>query len=222
VSDDREPYAFDGLPLNEVAPGTTLFVGGSDRHVAEEFALSLSLGAREHDEGVILLSTNTEGDKLLDRCRRGAIGDDPATLGVIECDGQPSEDERIGHAEAVSSPQDLTGLGIEFSGLYERISRGDVRKVRTGFVSVSPLLMYNDLRTVFRFLNSLTSRIAGVDGFSIFVINPKAHDDQTNSMLVQVSDGRIQVRDSETADGELRVRGLPDQPERWTPYTLPE
>lgn len=224
MTDDPSPYEFaDGIPVNAVAPGTTLFVGGSEINAAETLTLSLVLGGRADGEGAVLLSTNTTATRLLDRCRPSDLGD-PDALGAIDCSGQQAEDERAAHFATVSSPQDLTGLGIEFSGLYERIYRSDVRKVRVGFVSVSSLLMYNDLRTVFRFLHSLTSRITGVDGLGVFVVDPNAHDAQTTNMLAQLSDGRIEVREPGTdeGDGELRVRGLPDQPTEWTPYTLPE
>lgn len=212
------PYAFgDGIPLSAAAPGTTLFVGGEEINAAEDLALSLALREREAGEGAIIVSTNTTSDRMLDRCGQLSLAADPETVGAIDCSGTASEDPRAAAIETVSSPQDLTGLGIEFSRLYERLYRSEVRKLRTGFVSVSPLLMYNDLRTVFRFLHSLTSRISGVNGLGVFVLDPAAHDDQTNNMLAQLSDGRVEVR-----DGELRVRGLPDQPTEWTPYALPE
>ena len=210
------PYEFgDGIPLSGVPPGTTLFVGGEEINAAEELTLSMALRGREAGEGTILVSTNTTSEKLLDRCERLSIGTDTGTVGAIDCSGTEPDESRDAVLQTVSSPQDLTGIGIEFSRLYERLYRSEVRKIRTGFVSVAPLLMYSDLRTVFRFLHSLTSRITGVDGLGVFVVDPAAHDEQTANMLAQLADGRIEVR-----DGQLRVRGLPDQPTEWTPYEL--
>lgn len=124
----------------------------------------------------------------------------------------------------VSTQSDLTGIGMKFSSLYESLY-GTVSggRVRTGLISLSSLAMYVDLRTLFQFVQTLSGRIDSADGLGVFAIDPTTHDTRTVNTLSQAADGRIEVREpeSEAGDGELRVRGLPDQPSGWQPFSLP-
>jgi KaiC/GvpD/RAD55 family RecA-like ATPase len=99
-----------------------------------------------------------------------------------------------------SSPEDMTGVGIKFSELLEGFytERGYTRN-RTLFVSVSTLLMYSDLQTVFRFLHVFASRVENAGALGLFVIQSEAHDARTMNTLSQLFDGVIEVDD----DGDL-------------------
>jgi hypothetical protein len=82
--------------------------------------------------------------------------------------------------------------------------------------------MYVDLRTLFQFAQTLAGRVDSADGLGVFAMDPTTHDAKTVNTLSQTANGRIEVRDSEgDADGELRVKGLPNQPRDWQPFTLP-
>jgi len=68
--------------------------------------------------------------------------------------------------------------------------------------SLSTLLMYSDLETVFRFLHVFTGRIQSVDGLGLFCIDSTAHEDQTTNTLTQLFDGIVELSE----DGEVSVR----------------
>jgi hypothetical protein len=72
--------------------------------------------------------------------------------------------------------------------------------------SLSTLLMYSDLQTVFRFLHVFTGRIQSVDGLGLFCIDSSAHDDQTLNTLKQLFDGLIET--SEDGEPTLRIAEL--------------
>ncbi|MFB6142728.1 MAG: recombinase RecA, partial [Halorientalis sp.] len=57
--------------------------------------------------------------------------------------------------------------------------------------SISTLLMYSDLRTVFRFMHVFTSRIENAGAFGIHVIEATAHDEETMNTLKQLFDGVV-------------------------------
>jgi KaiC/GvpD/RAD55 family RecA-like ATPase len=218
------PYHFDrSVPIGEIEPGTTVFVTGSSMSRAEDVALSLVSPGTEFGEASVLISTASSGEKLLGRCERLSDSFDGPRMNVIDCSGGSSRTSSQGsHIDSLSNPGDLTGMGIELSTTYERLYRDGVKRIRTGILSVSTLLMYTDVRTVFRFLHTLSGRIASIDGLGVFFIDPTSHDTESTNMLTQVSDGRIEVRESDDEDheSELRVRGLPDQPRDWQPFTL--
>ncbi|MFB6120495.1 MAG: hypothetical protein ABEJ68_05195 [Halobacteriaceae archaeon] len=213
----------EALPLAPIDPGTTLFVAGPSLSRADDLARALVL-AGDGEEGSLFVSTNQPAGKLLDECERLVPGFDPARTGVVDCTGQESADETRARVETVSTPGDLTGIGIEFSMLYETLHAEGVEHVRAGVLTVSTLLMYADLRAVFRFMHTLSSRISTTDGVGVFVIDPDTHDEQTVNTLNQVCDGRVEVQETDAAgaDGELRVRGLDDQPREWTEFSLSE
>jgi len=222
----RIPYAFgEGLPVNGVSPGTILFVAGPSLSRAEDLALSLVLGGADAEEGMLFITTNDSSKNLLERCERLSPGFDDGAVGVVDCSDSRGRDTVFdARIESVSTPNDLTGIGIKLSTLYSDLHDETGERVRTAFVNVSTLLMYTDLRTLFRFLHTISGRIDATDGIGVFAIDPGTHDEKSTNTLTQLCDGRIDVREPEVndADGDLRVRGLSNQPREWTPFRLGE
>ena len=219
-------YAFpEWLPIEPIAPGSTVIVAGPAFSNAEGLVEGMVAGGTARGEGALFISTNRTCRKLRSSLGRTAADLDRSQLGVIDCSGQ---DIGNGSSEVtvkyVSTQSDLTGIGMKFSALYESLygSAGGGR-VRTGLISLSSLSMYVDLRKLFQFAQTLSGRIDTAGGLGAFTIDPTTHDTQTVNTLSQVADGRIEVRepDADAADGEVRVRGLPGQPSGWQPFSLP-
>jgi len=80
--------------------------------------------------------------------------------------------------------------------------------------------MYVDLRSLFQFAQTLSGRIDSAGGLGLFTLDPTTHDTKTVNTLGQAADGRVEVREADGADGELRVRGLPAQSSDWRPFSL--
>ncbi|MFB6112142.1 MAG: RAD55 family ATPase [Halobacteriaceae archaeon] len=226
MSQEAQPaYEFvAGLPIEEMAPGTTLFVSGDSMSQATEVGLSMTLTGSVRGEGSILISTNTPANRLIDDGRAVVPALDPSRVAVVDCTGQGEKDTAPSdiHVETVSTPADLTGIGIKFSTMVERLRANDIDRVRMGLFNVSTMLMYSDLRKVFTFLHTISGRISATGGLGVFVIDPSSHDEESVSMLNQLCDGRIEVQETETPDddGEIRVRGIRQQPNAWTPFSL--
>jgi len=218
-------YAFDeGIPIEPIEPGTTVLVAGPALSSAESLVRSLVTQGTKLDEGSLFISTNMTTEKLLKACRRTNPELETALTGVIDCSGQePKPSELDAAVKYVSTQSDLTGIGMKFSALYESLyaDAADGR-VRSGLISLSSLAMYVDLRKLFQFAQTLSGRIDSADGLGVFAIDPTTHDERTVNTLGQVADGRIEVReyDDDSVDGELRIRGLPDQPSGWQPFSL--
>lgn len=209
-------YEFDDLPLAPVDPATNVLIAGSAMSGARELFLRM-LGPGD-DEGAIVVSTSENAAKLFDQLADAAGSLDEQQVGIVDAVSQQQGVSAEGaNVRTVSSPRDLTGIGMELTDLYEEFYNRGVTDVRTGLDSVSTLLMYADLQTVFRFLHVFTGRVSTADGLGVFVVDPSSHDDQTTQTLNQLFDGRIDVREGE--DGpELKVQGLGDQPSEWTGF----
>jgi len=212
-----ELYAFDGLPLNPVEPGTSLLVTGPVLSGAREMGLRL-LCSSDADGGTVLVATDSDATTILEDFGRHGGVLDRDRVRVIDC-AQESSELPEDSVSAVNTPADLTGIGIEYSGQYESTYASGYTRVRTGIITLTPLLVYSDdVRAVYRFLNTITGRIGTADGLGVCVLDPDAHGEQVVESVAQFFDGRVDVR-ADREDFELRVTGLRDQSTDWTPVS---
>lgn len=204
-------YEFDTLPLEGVEPGTNLLLAGPTLGGTRELLLRLLLGG----DGVVIIAADGNARQTLSAFERVGGRLDGGRVRVVSCTQETDTD--LGDlVSSVGSPGDLTGIGIEYSGQYEQVYARGYDTVRTGIYTLTPLLVYSeDIRPVFRFINTVTSRIRTADGLGVCAIDPSAHEEQVVNSMSQPFDGRIDVRETED-HFELRVRGLPDQPNEWT------
>jgi hypothetical protein len=103
--------------------------------------------------------------------------------------------------EAVASlanPGDLTGLGIKLSEVLKEWSGAPERTVAC-FDSLTALLQYADLQTVYKFLHVLTGRFETADVTAHFHLDPDACDQQTVSTLTTLFDTVVELDDGEWA-----------------------
>ncbi|WP_435097484.1 RAD55 family ATPase [Halarchaeum sp. P4] len=214
------PYKIDGvLPpelLTEVEPGTNLLVSGPAMSGKRKLLLQLlARGARESEGSVVVTSRNPAED-VTDAYRDALDGDeDLGYFRVIDCVSSRSGASVDGaRVHEVSSPGDLTGIGIEFSEIARDAEAADIERLRVGFDSLSPLLMYVDLQRLFRFLHVFTSQIQSRDWLGLFAIDPDSHDQQEVNTISQLFDGMIEIRLAEEGR-EARVRGITDAPTDW-------
>jgi hypothetical protein len=121
---------------------------------------------------------------------------DAVDIGVVDCvtkhQGRSATDTNT--VKYASSPVDMTGIGIKFSEFVESFygQRG-VRRNRVALDTLSALLIYSDLQTVFRFMHVFTSRIEDADALGVHVIESTAHDPETMNTMKQLFDGVIDV-----------------------------
>jgi len=213
------PYEFGpDLPVEAVDPGTNILVAGSTVGGARDLAIRLVTRGNDAAEGMLMVSTNRHCEKLLGDCDRVCPDLDRSRFGLIDClsDQYGAKDLPV-RMGTVSNPSDLTGIGIEFSGLYESLYQEAADRIRAGLYSISTLLMYSELQTVSRFVHTLGGRIAATDGLGVFLMDSTAQDERVVNTITQLCDGRIDVREAK-GTSELRVRGLGDQPETWTEF----
>lgn len=213
--DAKSAYDFEGVPIEPVRPGTSLLVAGPALSGTANLALRMLGGGERHGDGTLFIAVDDSGEELLTAYENVGGTFDRQRMAVIECGSAvESDDENI---RSVRSPSDLTGIGIEYSSLYEGLFGEGIQRARTGLFSITTLLMYADeIQPVYRFLHTLTGRVRTADGLGVCVVDPTSVDDRTLSSITQTFDGRIDLRDTDSGV-ELRVRGFPDQSSDWRP-----
>jgi len=189
----------------EVPPGTNVLVSGPPLSGKRSLCLDILASGTERGDGAIIVTTKDGGDRVLkDFAKRTPYEDRP--VAVVDCVTRQQgvsdarDDDRIKYT---SSPVDMTGIGIKLSEFLQAFyqNRG-IERNRVMLHSLSTLLMYADLQTVFRFLHVFTGRIQSVDGLGVFAIDDSAHDAQTMNTLKQLFDGIVTTQE----DGPPSVR----------------
>jgi KaiC/GvpD/RAD55 family RecA-like ATPase len=191
-----------GPPLNvTVQPGTNVLLSGPALSGKKGLAFDTLAHGLDGDEGALVVSNTDSAERVFKAFEnRGEYADHP--IAVVDCvtRQQGVNDVRDdGRIRYTSSPVDMTGIGIKFSELLQEFyeERG-IERNRVFFDSLSTLLMYSDLQTVFRFLHVFTGRIQSADGLGLYAIDSTAQDDQTMNTLKQLFDGVIETSE----DGE--------------------
>ncbi|SFL15314.1 RecA-superfamily ATPase, KaiC/GvpD/RAD55 family [Halogranum rubrum] len=199
-------YNLDPAFDYEVAPGTNILVTGAPLTGKRALALDvLAEGTRKGDSSIIV-TTKDSGKRILnDYATRTAYEGRP--VAVVDCVTRQQgvndlrDDDRVKYT---SSPVDMTGIGIKLSEFLQAFYQEQgIERNRIMVHSLSTLLMYSDLQTVFRFLHVFTGRIQSVGGLGLFCIDSTAHDDRTMNTLKQLFDGIITTYEDEESSIRL-------------------
>jgi KaiC/GvpD/RAD55 family RecA-like ATPase len=196
----------------DVAAGSNLLVAGPPMSGKRRLALDILAEGTEHGDGAIIVTTKDSAQKLLEKyAARVSIEGQP--VGVVDCvakqqgSGDTEDTDQIKYA---SSPVDMTGIGIKLSEFLETFyERRGLQSNRVLLHSISTLLMYSDLQTVFRFLHVFTGRIQSADALGIYVVDSTAHDTQTMNTLKQLFDGVIEVERDDEDEQVVMTAGIP-------------
>ncbi|EMA22680.1 MULTISPECIES: RAD55 family ATPase [Haloarcula] len=204
--------------LSEVRPGSSILISGPAMSGKERLAYDILADGLRKDDGAVVVTTGDGAGSVVEEFRSLVPDLDDSQLGVIDCRGEGGTDEAaIGnaHAHHVSSPGDLTGIGIGITKALEGLHNAGNEQGRLALVSLSTMLTYTDKKTVFKFCHVLSSRLDSAGYIGVFTIDSGAHDDQTLQVIKQAFDGMIDVRDAEGGGREARVLGLAGEPTDW-------
>ncbi|HMB44669.1 MAG TPA: recombinase RecA, partial [Candidatus Methanoperedens sp.] len=130
-------------------------------------------GAAINENAVITVTTRESTLHILEWFKENELNLPLDRIGIIDCvsktlGGAVKEDENI---RIASSPVDLTGIGVKISYFFEEfITKKNIRKNQLHMNSLSTILMYSNIQTVFRFLHVFTGRIKSIGGLGIYLI----------------------------------------------------
>jgi KaiC/GvpD/RAD55 family RecA-like ATPase len=188
-----------------VESGTNLLLTGPPLAGKRRLLMeTLAVGARA-GSGTIVVSTRDSERRVRDEFTALLDEDAVADIGVVDAVTQ-----HIGRAtdgemtKYTASPRDMSAIGIKFSEFIQSLYTDQEREHnRVGVDSLTTLLLYANLQTVFQFMHVFTSRVENVGGLGLYTIESTAHDGETMNTLGQLFDGKIVVEKSGTATLEL-------------------
>jgi len=157
----------------DIPKGSNILLSGPPLSGASMIAKHICLDALERKEAVIYISTKESGEKIQKWVSERT---DIKGLGIVDCISKSlrlkTNIEDSNSIKYVSSSVDLTGVSVKYSGLLERFwNIEEYKDVRVTIDSLSTLLMYSNVQTVFRFLHILTGRVKKIDGYGIFTLD---------------------------------------------------
>jgi KaiC/GvpD/RAD55 family RecA-like ATPase len=179
-------------------------------------------GAVNNENAVITVTTRESARHILDWFEEHNLNLPMARIGIIDCvtktlGGASVENENI---KIASSPVDLTGIGVKISQFFEEFfMKKNTQKIQLYINSLSTILMYSNIQTVFRFLHVFTGRIKAAGALGIYVIESGMHDEQAIATLKQLFDGMIEIKTEEDKNF-IRVVGISQKPTPWFEYEI--
>jgi len=213
------PYDVTGVVPDalgrEFDDGTNLLLSGPAMSGKRTTLLELVARGEREAEGSVLVTSRDPAEEVVEDYQE-TLEAPSSFLHVVDCVSTQSGNATAAQGvHYVSSPGDLTGIGIEFSGVAEAASEAGVDRLRVGFDSLSPLLMYVDIERLFRFLHVFTSQVQSQGWLGVFSVDPESHDAQTVNTISQLFDGILEVRIPDGGGQEARLRGVTDSPTEW-------
>ena len=206
--------------------GANILLLAPSMSFADQLAYALAKPA--DGEYAIVLSTNERASEVVDAFK--FAGADKRFVGVIDAitkSSTPSIPDTT-RLMFVSSPTDLTGIGIKFSNMIETIFEGEFSDGESGLFpppirfcvnSISTLLMYRRLEVLYQFLHVLTAKLKKTEGFGIYLINSESFDEKTISLVKQLMTGVIEIK-MEDGASYLRIMGIRGVSQEWLRYSI--
>jgi len=200
--------------VGTLAPGTNLMIVGPPMSVKEAVVQKLMEHGLSSGEGIVLVETRVPAESVLEQFKRGGV--DTSRLAIVDCIsrtlGTSAEESEL--IQRAASPVDLTGIGVRISKFFEYFWRGGTKEVRLVVDSLSTILMYSNLQTVFRFLHVFTGRIKTAGALGVYSIDAGMYDERTIATLKQLFDGMVEIKQDEDREF-IRIVGLTPSPTPW-------
>src|SRR4030065_646188 len=137
-------------------------------------------GAATNENGIIMVTTREPATHILDWFKEHNLALPMSRIGIVDCVTKTlgSNEVENDNIKITNSPVDLTGIGVKISQfLVEFYMKKNIRKNQLHINSLSTLLMYSNIQTVFRFLHVFTGRIKAAGALGIYVIESGMYDD---------------------------------------------
>lgn len=205
----------DVLPVETVPAGTNLLVAGPPMTDKRTVAYELLATGCGRGEGGLLVTTRDGVARVRDRYPALAAAMAEGRAGVVDCVSrgrglEPPADPAVRY---VGSPGEVTDLGIRVGGYLRDLARRGLPGRRVGVVSLSTMLMYVELRRLFRFVHVLTGKVQATDSLGVAVLQPS--DPAALDRLAPLFDGVVRTREADSGT-EVRVVGAGHRT-GWTP-----
>ncbi len=176
----------------------------------------------KNENAVIRVTTRESAARILEWFKENSLDLPLSRVGIVDCitktlGGEVIENQTI---KIASSPVDLTGIGVKISQFFEEFYiKKKMQNIQLHIDSLSTILMYSNIQTVFRFLHVFTGRIKVAGALGIYMVESGMHDDRAIATLKQLFDGMIEIV-SEDDRNLIRVKLSTPKPTPWFEYDI--
>jgi KaiC/GvpD/RAD55 family RecA-like ATPase len=204
--------------IGDIEGGVNIMVIGPPMCGKEAIVNRMVMQGLKDGEGVVLLATNETAGKAI---KRFSASGSPY-IGVVDCISKnlgvnPVDTPNIKNA---SSPVDLTGISIRISDFMdEYCKRKSLPRIRLCINSLSTMLMYTNVQTLFQFIHVYSGRIMVNNGLGIYVVEEGMHDEKTVASLKQLFNAMIEVKNKDDRY-YMRAVGLSQRPTMWYEFDV--
>ncbi|MFB6162238.1 MAG: hypothetical protein ABEJ86_02200 [Halococcoides sp.] len=206
-----EPYAVDGLPFDPIPAGRAILVVGSGIDGARLVQSRLLVGPPE--EGILVVAADRGVESAVESLQEVDPELDDDRIVAVGCAGESNQTGGV-RTRSVSTPTDLTGIGIRFSEGHRDLEAAGYDRVRSGIASLTTLVSTaTDLRPIYRFLHSFTGQVRSQKGLLVCAIDDATVDDEVFRTIESTFDARIEVEGGD--ERRVRLRGLAGQRDDW-------
>ena len=208
--------------LKGVRGGSNIMIIGPPMSGKETIVNNIVYKGLTAGDAAVIVTTREPGENVVDWFNYNNMEIPLDHLGIVDCVtktlGVPTSDTAT--IRRASSPVDLTGIGVKISQFLEEFwMKKNIRKTWLCINSLSTILMYSNIQTVFRFLHVFTGRVKAAGAIGIYVVEDGMHDDQAVATLKQLFDGVIEIR-QENDNYFIRTTGMGQKPSPWYEYTI--
>jgi KaiC/GvpD/RAD55 family RecA-like ATPase len=209
--------------IGGIRKGSNIMLIGPPMGQKEVILRNIMFHSASINENAVITVTNRESAaQILEWFKENKLVLPLSIVGIIDCitksiGGDTLDTENIRFA---SSPVDLTVIGIRIGQFFDDfLIKKNNQKIQLHINSLSAILMYSNIQTVFRFMHVLTCRIKEAGALGIFVVDSGMHDDHTITTLKQLFDGIVEIK-SENDRNYIRIVGLSSKPIPWLEYEI--
>jgi len=208
--------------IKGIRAGSNIMLLGPPMSGKETIINNIVYNGLKEGEAAVIVTTREPGENVLQWFEYNNLEIPLEHIGIVDCVtktlGVPTGDTV--NIKRASSPVDLTGIGVKISQFLEEFwMKKNLRKTRLCINSLSTMLMYSNIQTVFRFLHVFTGRVKAAGAIGVYLVEEGMHDDQAIATLKQLFDGVIEVK-QENDDHFIRVVGMGLKPSPWYEYTI--
>lgn len=196
------------VPIPQDSDGAVLVLASGLAESADEACGALLRVADPDSTDYLAVSLQDGPAERLEHWHRHVAGELPSKTGIV-CSGEttrsvstatgggsvrfPGENVQV---SSVSSPGDLTGLGMRISDCLSAWE-GDGNRTVVCVDSLTTVLMYVDTNRAFQFLHVLLARLESAGARAHVHMDPEAHDVRTVATITSLFDVVLRREDDE-------------------------
>lgn len=208
--------------LKGIRSGSNIMMIGPPMSGKETIINNIVYSGLLANEAAVIVTTREPGENVIEWFTYNNLDIPMERLGIVDCVtktlGVPTAD--TANIKRASSPVDLTGIGVKISQFLDDFwMKKNIRKTRLCINSLSTILMYSNIQTVFRFLHVFTGRVKAAGAIGIYVVEEGMHDSQAIATLKQLFDGVIEIKQEQDTHF-IRIVGLGQKPSPWYEYSI--